>query len=166
MIKSKHAFIIFIILISIFVSPPIIIYGEITEINTINEIDIKINDAFEAILKSEKSGADINALINDINEAITIFKEFEIAINEGDSEKAKSTSQECVRIITKVENEAHVLSISDADLTQISNERRYLISRGGTIIVIILSIIIWKKINENYMNRALKMKPRVVNFES
>jgi hypothetical protein len=149
-----------------FASYSTITYGEITDIDTINEIDIKINNAFEAILESEKTGADITALIRDINEAIIIFKEFKIAIKEGDSERAILTSQECVSIVTKVENEAHALSVVDEDQIISSNERRYLISRGGMIIIIILSLIIWYKVKDYYMNRTLKMKPRVVNIES
>lgn len=140
-------------------------HSEVTNSNLISEIDIKINNAFDMILKAERAGAEINSLIDDINSADILFQEIRIALEEGDSEKAILKSLECINITSKVEEEAYLLSISAANQANTLKERNFLIIRVAIVSIIILSLLIWSRLKQYFMNRTLRMKPMVVKDE-
>lgn len=154
------------IIIIICLSEVTCVRGEVSHQNLISEIDIKINNAFDMILKAERAGAEINSLIDDINSVDIIFQEIRIALEEGDSEKAILKSLECISITSKVEEEAYLLSISAANQANTLKERNYLIIRVAIVSIIVLSLLVWSRLKQYYMNRTLRMKPMVVKDES
>jgi hypothetical protein len=136
-----------------------------TEYTLLTNIDETLNNAFETLLKAEENGAHIDELIIEFNTANSLYQDLRTALIDGDTDKATITALECERISLQVTEEANSLATAALEQKGIQRERRNLILPSAIIIVIIFSLVLWKRFKQYYVRQALGMKPTVIDDE-
>ena len=124
------------------------VYGRATaktNLVLITDIEKKIDTAFEKVFEADLEGADITELVEQINTLNSLFQELLTATEEKNSEKVISLAQECERISAQVAEDANSLRIVASNLTRTQVEKRNIIIRISTLMVIIFSLLVWSR---------------------
>lgn len=127
----------------------------------ISEANDKLKMAFEAVLETERAGANVSYLIDNLNEAGRILTEAESAYKAGDFSKAMAMAGECSILADNIVSEASNLrerAIVNAETVFWHN---LAISIFGTAAFLVALVFAWNWFKRAYVERMLNMKLEV-----
>jgi hypothetical protein len=122
-----------------------------------------VNLAFDTVLKAEKAGANVKALLTQLNAAASLIAQAENSYRSGDTSSIESNTDQAVAIARQVTAQATTLKQEAAT----SNQNALIISiviafLGSTILVLALYLV-WGIFKSHYFKRVLESKPEVVD---
>jgi hypothetical protein len=129
--------------------------------STISEAEQSMARAYEAVLDSERMGADISSLLVRLNDAAAFLSEARMAFDVGDFEEATRLAESTSEVGYEVVDEAELLEI-EANNAQVDKSWLFLvISALGVSVVLVASLLGYQYFKRRYYRRLSKMKPRV-----
>jgi CHASE3 domain sensor protein len=122
-----------------------------------------VNQAFNAVLDAEKSGANVTDLLTQINNAQNILAQSENHYRIGDTNAATAEADSVLPITQQVINSA-----KDAEQNAIvSSQNAFWITIALTLVGIFLFVLvlflIWRLVKQHYIKGLSEAKPEVVN---
>ena len=122
-----------------------------------------VNLAFDKVLKAEKAGANVKALLTQLNVAANLIAQAENSYRSGDTSSIDSNTDQAVAIARQVTAQATTLE-QEASAT---NQNNRLISIAlavlGSVILILALYLVWGFFKERYIKKVLESKPEVVD---
>jgi hypothetical protein len=122
-----------------------------------------VQQAFNAVLKAEKAGANVTELMVQLNNATNILAQAENSYRTGDSSTAAIQADSVLPIAQQV-----TASAQDAKQTALVNGQNAFWSTivftliGGFVFVLIL-FLVWRWVKRNYVKDLYNAKPEVDN---
>jgi len=127
----------------------------------INEAENALTDAFTTVWKTEKMGANVSSLVDDLSRARKLLDEAEIAYTNGDLDNALNKAHQSLTTANNVLDHATSLNDSASAEAQRSFWLTLTFSSVGAVLFIIALILVWVWANRLYAKKMLKMKPEV-----
>ncbi len=122
-----------------------------------------VNLAFDLVLKAEKAGANVKALLTQLNVAANLIAQAENSYRSGDTSIIDSNTDQAVAIARQVTAQATTLEKSATEAQQNARLTSVLLAVLGSVIFILSLILIWGFFKSHYLNRVLESKPEVVD---
>ncbi len=127
-----------------------------------------VEQAFNAVLDAEKAGANVTALLAQLNNAANILAQAENSNRTGDSKAAAAQADSVLPIAQEV-----TTSAQDAKQTAlVSGQNTVWSTIAFTIIAVFVFVLVlflvWRRFKRNYINSLSEAKPEVnspMNFE-
>lgn len=127
----------------------------------INDAENALDDAFNAVQKTERLNANVSRLMNDLNVAGGLLDEAEIAYKNGDLYIALRKADQSSVAANRVLNEATWLYDSASAGAQEIFWLTIIFSIEGAVLFIVVLLIVWAEFSSFYIKRLLKMKVEV-----
>jgi len=120
-----------------------------------------ISSAFEVVLKSESTGANVTNLIIKLNEAAGYLSDAKVLLINGGSGDIDELTKRSVEIASEVKNEAQVLQSS----TLVDRDYIFKISVIESLVGIpaflLCMIFFWRWFKSYYTHKIMSLKPEV-----
>ena len=134
-------------------------YCSSSEMVLIDEVDRSVANAYKAMIRAEKKGADVDDLVSDINEVISLYERAKSYYKVGNYNEANFTCLVCVDTCATIEDEANRLySKALVDFSK-ESELNNLLNRIYIVMVFFILIFVWVKFRHRYIDKILDRKP-------
>lgn len=122
-----------------------------------------VNLAFDTVLKAEKAGANVKALLTQLNAAASLIAQAENSYRSGDTSSLDINIDQAVAIARQVTAKATTLEQEASTANQ--NERLISIVLAilGSVILVLALYLLWGVFKSQYTKRILESKPEVVD---
>jgi hypothetical protein len=145
---------------------PIHVRGAIEASSSVGGADAAVQQAFNATLDAQRSGANVSGLIFRLNEAGSVLVEAEIALEDGNSSEAASKADQCIGIAQSVRSDADVLKASALQEANVVFLSYLLFSVVGIAAFAVALMIVWSWFKRGYVRKVLGMKPEVASDDA
>ena len=129
----------------------------------LQEANIAVNQAFNAILDAEKAGANITTLLAQLNDVNTVLAQAENSYRTGDSNVAVTQADSVLPIAQQVNTSAQ--EAKQAAL--VSNKNSFWSTIAFTAIAAVMFVLalflVWRHFKRRYINSLSEAKPEVVS---
>jgi hypothetical protein len=128
---------------------------------SIQEADSAVREAFQAVLKDERAGANVSGLLATLNEAGSLLAQAEMAYRNGDSGGAANYANNAYATAESVMTEASsLLSFSQAEA---SNTLLYslVFSVSGALVFLAGLFLGWSRFKNRHAKKQYDLKPEV-----
>ena len=114
-------------------------------------------------MEAEKAGANVKALLTQLNVAANLIAQAENSYRSGDTSSIDSNTDQAVAIARQVTAQATTLE-QEASATN-QNNRLISITLAvlGSVILILALYLVWGFFKERYIKKVLESKPEVVD---
>ena len=121
-----------------------------------------VNLAFDTVLKAEKAGANVKALLTQLNAAASLIAQAENSYRSGDTSSLDINIDQAVAIARQITAKATTLEQEASTANQ--NERLISIVLAilGSVILVLALYLLWGVFKSQYTKRILESKPEVV----
>jgi len=129
----------------------------------LQEANIAVNQAFNAVLDAEKAGANVTDLLTQINTAQSILAQADNSFRTGDSNTAATQADSVLPIAQQVTLDAQnakqtaIVSSQNAFWTTIA------LTIVGVSVFALVLFLVWRRFRQNYIKGLSESKPEVVN---
>jgi len=151
---------------SVFMSEAFASNSEETATTSIEKAEDALVSAFQDVLKAERVGANVSALLAQLNDAGELLAEARIAYRLGDFDEAVLSANLCSEIGEGVRDEADELRVEAYGLLVFGSWLAMAGSIVGVVAVGFGSFWGWRVFKRHYVRRVLGMKPEVAKDES
>ena len=122
-----------------------------------------VNLAFDMVLKAEKAGANVKALITQLNVAASLIAQAENSYRSGNISSIDSNIDQAVAIARQVTAQATTLNQEAATANQNALIISIVITLLGSTILVLALYLVWGIFKSHYFKRILESKPEVVD---
>jgi len=122
-----------------------------------------VNLAFDMVLKAEKAGANVKALLTQLNAAASLIAQAENSYRSGDTSSIESNTDQAVAIARQVTAQAATLEQKASAAHQNTLLISVVFTLLGSIMLILALYLVWGIFKSHYFKRVLESKPEVVD---
>ena len=135
-----------------------------------NQVDSKlqlandaVNQAFKAVLDAEKAGANVNSLLNQLNDASGLLAQAENIYRIGDNNKAAKDADAARLIAKQVTAAAQTAKGSVSASVQAAVFTTVAFAVEGAVVFVLALFLVWRWFKRSYINSLSEAKPEVVS---
>lgn len=134
--------------------------------STVGDAENVVVLGYKAALEAEEAGADVSALLAQLNVAAEYLSLAKSSLRRGDFESATGNASLCIEAAEGIAGDAEALR--DSALRERFEYYPRVISASmiGIIVAISVSFLSWMAFKERYLRRLSKMKPEAIEDES
>jgi hypothetical protein len=130
----------------------------------INQANQDLNAAYVKVAEADSAGADVSALMNELNSAGTYLSKANAAFNAGDYESASALATDCSNSVKGVESEAANLESYAQGAHDSMILLAVFVSAIGVVFVVVLGLMGWRLLKRRYFREILDKQPKVAVF--
>ena len=134
------------------------------EVDILDELDKIENDiiySYEIIIDVEKENANVDELIDELNEAVNLLNDVKIDLKNGKIDDARLTLKTCQSISSDVMKELDVIYRDINEINDVRTNNLTFLIRLINLSLIVLFMLIWVIFRRHYINTLLNKKPMV-----
>lgn len=166
-LRFSAVFLVFFILAScVFTIGCLALDVEDVAVSAVDGAEEAVAEAFGAVLEAEEAGADVSGLLERLDVAVESLALARMCLRCGDFEGAVEDAGFCVEALDGIVGDAGVLR--DRAVREL-DERSWMAVGGsvvGVVVVVCGCWFGWRFFKKRYCERALEMRPEVVEGES
>jgi hypothetical protein len=136
------------------------VYAE--DASSLDEADVLVCQAFEAVLEAEEAGADVSVLIAELDEAGTLLAKAKVLYRDGNVSEAVSLADQAVAMASDIKGEASELRSSALVNSQNALRLSLIFSVAGGSVFLLVLFFVWRWFRRVCVRKLLGMKPEVV----
>jgi len=132
----------------------------------LQEANIAVNQAFNAVLDAEKAGANVTDLLSRLNYAIGILAQAETSYRTGYFNKASAQADNVLPL-------AHQITTAAQNAKQtalVSNQNAFwstvALTVIGAFVFVLVLFLVWRQFKRNYIKNLSEAKPEVTVNEA
>jgi len=122
-----------------------------------------VNLAFDLVLKAEKAGANVKALLTQLNAAASLIAQAENAYRSGNTSSIDNNIDQAVAIARQVTAQATTLEQEASTANQNNQLISIALAVLGSVILVLALYLVWGVFKSQYTKRILESKPEVVD---
>ena len=122
-----------------------------------------VNLAFDMVLKAEKAGANVKALLTQLNVAANLIAQAENSYRSGDTSSINSDTDQAVAIARQVTAQATTLEQEASTANQNNRLISIALAVLGSVILVLALYLVWGFFKDHYIKKILESKPEVVD---
>jgi hypothetical protein len=130
----------------------------------IGQANQDLNAAYVKVAEADNAGADVSALMNELNSAGTYLSKANAAFKAGDYESASVLATDCSNSVKGVESEAANLESYARGAHDSMILLAVFVSAVGVVFVIVLGLMGWRLLKRRYFREILDKQPKVAVF--
>jgi hypothetical protein len=125
----------------------------------ISEAEDALHGAFLAVLDAENAGANVSALLVELDVAGKNLTEAEMAYKSGSPIEAVSKAEQCSVLANGVIDEALALKNSALANARRAEWQTFMFSGVGAFVILIVLVLVWIVFKRSYNGKLLGMRP-------
>jgi hypothetical protein len=122
-----------------------------------------IRTAYTSIASAEKEGANVTALLNQLDVAAAYLSSAEIFYRVGDLASASSNAEKVLSIAQQVDSAAQTAELAAQVNSHDSFWSTFAVSVGGSAILALALLFVWRRIKSNHTEKFSQTKPELVS---
>jgi len=139
------------------------VYGVDDASSKLAQADNAVTQAFVAVEAAQEAGANVSALLKEVNDANAVLAEAHTASRSGDNETASLKSDQAFNTVQNVFSEAESLERSAKYDSQARLVWTALLSSLGLSLLFVACLFGWRYLKKRYVRQALEMQPAKVD---
>lgn len=144
LVKSKIAVsCIFLVAFAVLFVSPALCYSRDEAKSAIETAESEVLSCYKAAFEAEKAGANIDVLLNTINEAVWFLSKAKLAYNYGDYDSAFNNATECLSKLENFEGQADNLRLEAEQAGYLDFMVNFVGSAVGSIAIIVSGYVVW-----------------------
>ena len=145
-------------------SVPLTVNAQTNQANSkLQAANAAVNQAFTFVLAAEKAGANVNGLLNQLNNANRLLAQAENANRTGDTSMAANDANAVLSITRQVTTSAQ--NAKENALTSAQNAfwSTVTITIMVAVVFVLALFFVWRLVKRNYIQNLSKAKPEVIS---